>query len=344
LIVYLIFLVARTIWGRPTALWVAAAAAVFPPFVLLSQELLSEPLFLSLELGAVLAVFAFRRSGGRLRWAVLAGLLCGVAAITRNIGLALIVPICLGLWIGRPRFGGSALAAPLTMLAFVVLAMLPWIVRNEAEFHRFIPVSSGTGFTLAGTYNPHSYADSASHGGWRTPQRLPEFEALYRGAGDLDEAEVDEKVRAKALEFAENHPGYVVDTSIWNLARMFELSGGSVVGLHGEPVRERGIGDEDPLGERIGLGLAVAFALAGIVAIWHSGRAAARDGGRRLIPRGPWFMWWIPILALVTAAPLGGLPRYRLVADPFILMLAGVGIVSVLGALRRSPAPLEATA
>jgi hypothetical protein len=41
-------------------------------------------------------------------------------------------------------------------------------------------------------------------------------------------------------------------------------------------------------------------------------------------------MWLIPILAILCAAPLGGLPRYRLAADPFLLMLAAVGFMWLL--------------
>lgn len=331
LIVLLIYLIAKTVWGRKTALWASGLAAVFPPLILLSQELLSEPLFLALELAAVLSVFAFRRSGGLLRWAALAGLLCGVAAITRNIGLALVVPIAFGLWTARPRFRLDSLAAPATMVLCLVLAMAPWVVRNEIEFGRFIPISSGTGFTLAGTYNPHSYGDDSTHGAWRTPQVLPEFEPLFKQPG-LDEGDVDARLRQRALTFAWEHPGYVAEASAWNLMRMFELSGGSVVGTHGEPVDQRGIGSQDPLAERIGLALAMVLAALGVLAIVRSGRAAA-ETGRRLIPRGPWFMWAIPILAILTAAPLGGLPRYRLVADPFILLLAGVGAAWLADAL-----------
>jgi 4-amino-4-deoxy-L-arabinose transferase-like glycosyltransferase len=324
LAVLFIYLIARTIWGRGVALCAAGLAAIFPPLVLLSEELYSESLFIVLELAAVLAVFAFRRSGGMLRWAALAGLLCGAAALTRNIGLALLAPIAAGLWIARPRLRFRSMVPVITALACALAAMLPWIARNEAEFHQLIPVSSGTGFTLAGTYNPQSFADGASHGGWRIPQVLPEFERLFKTPG-LDEAQVDAKLRHRALEFAWEHPGYVAEAAVWNLMRMFELSGGSVVDTHGNPVEQRGIGDQDPASERLGLALAVALAVLGVIAIVRSGRAAKPEGRRR-IARGPWFMWAIPILAILTAAPLGGLPRYRLVADPFILLLAGVGL------------------
>jgi 4-amino-4-deoxy-L-arabinose transferase-like glycosyltransferase len=323
LAVLLLYLISRTIWGRRTALFAAALAAVFPPLVLLSEELLSESLFIALELAAVLAVFRFRRSGGLLRWAVAAGALCGIASLTRNVGLVLVLPIAIGLWTGRPRLRADALAAPATTLLTALLVLAPWTIRNEIEFGRFIPVSSGTGFTLAGTYNRQSFEQGGTHGAWRTPQVLPQFEALFTTRG-IDEGTEDSILRRRALDFAWEHPGYVAEASAWNLLRMFELSGGSVVGTHGEPIVERGIGSQDPWVERIGLGIAVLLAAIGVAAIVRSRRGKG-DAGEPPVPSGPWFMWLVPILALLATAPLGGLPRYRLAADPFILLLAGVG-------------------
>ncbi|HXQ88933.1 MAG TPA: hypothetical protein VN733_04770, partial [Solirubrobacterales bacterium] len=270
-------------------------------------------------------VFGFRRSGGLLRWALAAGLLCGAATLTRNAGLALIVPVAIGMWRARPVAWTTALAGPAVVLATVALVLLPWAVRNEAEFGRFIPISSGTGFTLAGTYNQQSYEQGSTHGAWRTPQVLPQFESLFTTRG-IDEAEADEVLRRRALDFAWEHPGYVVEASAWNLLRMLELSGGSVVDLRGRAIDQRGIGSETPAVERVGLALAVLLALVGVAAIVASGCEAARTGGRRAIPRGPWFLWLVPLLALLSTAPLGGLPRYRLAVDPFILLLAGVGL------------------
>jgi 4-amino-4-deoxy-L-arabinose transferase-like glycosyltransferase len=342
LAVLLIYLVARTVWGRRTALFAAALAAVFPPLVLLSKELLSESLFIVLELAAILAVFKFRGSGGLLRWALAAGALCGLASLTRNVGLALVLPIALGLWSGAARLRAASLAAPAAMLATVLLVLAPWAIRNEVEFGRFTPISSGTGFTLAGTYNHQSFEQGDTHGAWRTPQVLPQFVALFTTRG-VDEGTEDSILRRRALDFAWEHPSYVAEASAWNLLRMFELSGGSVVGTRGEPIGERGIGNEDPVAERVGLGIAVLLAAVGVAAIVTSRRRARRTG-ERPVPGGPWFMWLIPILTLLTTVPLGGLPRYRLAVDPFILLLAGVGLAWLAARAASVGGPEKATA
>ena len=49
LAVLLLYLLANRIWGRRVGLVAAALAAVFPPLVLPSRDLLSEPLFIAIE-------------------------------------------------------------------------------------------------------------------------------------------------------------------------------------------------------------------------------------------------------------------------------------------------------
>jgi 4-amino-4-deoxy-L-arabinose transferase-like glycosyltransferase len=322
LAVLLIYLVAARVWGSRVGLLGAGLAAVFPPLVLLSRDLLSESLFIALELGVVLCILEFRRSR-LLRWAVVAGLLCGLAALTRNPGPALAIPMVVGLWVLRPRFGRRALAPPAIGLACMLLAIFPWAVRNAVEFGRLIPITSGTGFALAGTYNQVSLRDDTHPGSWRTPRIVPEYTPLF-ATGGIDEGTLDATLRREAISFARAHPGYVAKATGWNLLRLFEVVGGSVVDLDGTPVEIRGVGSADPLAERIGLGIAIVLAAIGILAIfltWRHGERSVRP-----IPPGPLFLWLVPVLLLLVSAPINGLPRQRTPVDPFILILAAIGL------------------
>jgi 4-amino-4-deoxy-L-arabinose transferase-like glycosyltransferase len=334
--VLLLYLIAKRIWGKRIGLIAAALAAAFPSLVLLSRDLVSENLFIALELAAVLCVLNFRRSGGALRWAGAAGALCGLAALTRNTGLALAIPIALGVWTLRPRWGVAALAAPLLVLACGAVVIAPWIVRDAAEFGRFVPITTSSGIASAGTYNEASYRDSASHGAWRDPQIVPEFTRLFVTPG-RDEAAVDSILRTDARDFAWSHPGYVAEASAWNLLRLFELTGGSVVDEHGHAVADRGIGSADPTGERIGIALAALLALVGIVAILKSRSRSRAEGGPPRVPSGPLFLWLIPILMILIAMPIAGLPRYRLPADPFLLILAAIGLTALWDRSGKAP-------
>lgn len=325
----LIYLIGRRLWGPRVGLLAAALAAVFPPLVLLSRELLSESLFIVLELGAVLCALNFRRSGGGLRWATAAGALCGLALLTRNTGFALLLCLPLGVLVLYPRLRLRALVAPLVLLAAAVLVIAPWTVRNTAQFGRLVPLTTSAGITAAGTYNPTSFHDSGTHGAWRDPRIVPAFAPLFVTPG-RDEAEVDAILRREARDFAWQHPGYVAEVFAWNLLRMFELTGGSVVDKAGRAVEDRGIGAATPPIERVGLAIVGLLALVGTLALIFSRPTSTRDDGEPLgLPRGPLFFWLIPALIIVMTAFVNGLPRDRLPADPFLLILAAIGLTAL---------------
>ncbi|MDX6595193.1 MAG: hypothetical protein QOI72_575 [Solirubrobacterales bacterium] len=326
LAVLLIYLITKRIWGRRVGLLAAGLAAVFPPLVLLSRELLSETLFIPLELGAVLCVLNFRRSGGELRWAVAAGTLCGLAVLTRNTALALLLCIPLGVLVTGSKLGLHSLRAPIVVLLVAAVVVAPWTVRNAVQFGRFIPVTTSAGITAAGVYNEASFRDSDTHGAWRDPQIVPRFTPLFVTPG-IDEAAVDIALRHEARDFAWGHPGYVAEVFTWNLVRMFELTGGSVVDGSGRAVDDRGVGSATPTAERIGVLAALLLALCGAIAILRSRSAsAAQPRQRPSIPTGPLFLWALPILILAMTAPINGLPRDRLPADPFLLILSAIGL------------------
>lgn len=329
LAVFLLYLIAKRIWGRRVGLIAAALAAVFPPLVLLSRELWSETLFIPLELGAVLCVLNFRRSGGELRWAAAAGALCGLALLTRNTAAPLLICIPLGVVVAPVRLRLKTLGPPLAVLAVAALVLAPWAIRNTSAFGRFVPVTTSTGITASGVYNPTSFHDSSSHGAWRDPQVVPGFTYLFETPG-IDEAEVDSRLRSEARDFAWGHPGYVAEVFAWDLARMFELSGGSVVDGSGNSIDTRGIGSATPPLERAGLLAAGLLALCGAAAIFTSRRRGREHAGGLFFPAGPLFLWLIPALTLFLTALLNGLPRDRLPADPFLLLLAAVGAAWLL--------------
>jgi 4-amino-4-deoxy-L-arabinose transferase-like glycosyltransferase len=331
--VLLVYLIAKRVWGRRTALLAAGFTAVFPPLVLLSRELVSESLFIPLELAAVLCVLEFRRSGRRMSWALAAGALCGAAILTRNTGLALLPPIGFGLWGGRGRSLRSSLAATVAVASMLVV-LTPWLLRDAAEFGRFIPVTTSGGIAISGTYNQASYSDSSAHGAWRDPQIVPEFHHLFVEPG-RDEADVDQILRQRAISFAVDHPGYVAETSFWNVLRMLELTDGSVVDQHGQEVNDRGIGSTTPPAERIGLALAVVLGLVGAVVILRSRATGRASGTPPPIPSGPAFLWLVPAAMLAVAIPIAGVPRYRLPADPFLMILAAIGAIWLMDTYRH---------
>jgi 4-amino-4-deoxy-L-arabinose transferase-like glycosyltransferase len=138
--------IARRLWGPGPAAVAGLLLALDLPSVTAARYLLTETPFTALVVAATAAAVSLvlrdRPSAG---WALLLGVLLASAALTRPIGLFLVLPICF--WLlhsGRAlRWGGRATAS--IVAAFV----LPWIVlvggwqlRNRAVAVAF-PASDG---------------------------------------------------------------------------------------------------------------------------------------------------------------------------------------------------------
>jgi hypothetical protein len=125
LLIPVFFLVGRELGGRRTGLAAAAIAAVYPTLIGFSHYILSESYFL---LSALLAAWLLLRQRLRLRWAevAIAGALCGVAALTREVGLVLVVVAALALaWWYRGR-AVRAFAAAVLVVAAAAAVIAPW--------------------------------------------------------------------------------------------------------------------------------------------------------------------------------------------------------------------------
>jgi hypothetical protein len=145
-------------FGRRVGFLAAAVTAFYPELLWYPAHYWSETVYLLLLWGAIERTLAADARGSRGAAAV-AGLLWGLATLTRELSLYLL-PI-VALWMVRPRAGarGQPLArttrdltpavgrAALLVLA-TVLTVAPWTIRNAIVFRAFIPVSTMGGLNL----------------------------------------------------------------------------------------------------------------------------------------------------------------------------------------------------
>jgi hypothetical protein len=324
--VLLIYLVAARIFSRRVGLWAAGLAAVYPPLVFLSLELYSEPLFIDLLLGAVLAALAYRPDP-RMRWVVLAGALGGLATLTRANAVVILPLLAFALWF-PPRRNLASLAAPLTALLTAAAVIAPWTIRNYVVYADLVPLTTTTGFGLAGVYNDQARDDDRFVGLWRAPITVPEFRDLY-SLPELREVEIDRELGERGRSYALDHPAYVGEVVFWSALRTLNLAKPGTATPDGI-YDGRGLGVEVTPAEPIGFFLLAPFAIAGIVIL------ARRPHGER----GPPWFWLIPVLLVLPALFVLGLPRYRAPAEPFLIMLAAFGMLAAWDRLalgRRLP-------
>lgn len=140
-------------FGRRVGLLAAGATAFYPELVWYPAHYWSETVFLLLLWWAIERTLAADARASRGA-AVAAGLLWGLATLTREISLYL-VPL-VALWMLRPRAGAGGPApararrglAPVLLVLTAALTVAPWTVRNALVFRAFIPVSTMGGLNL----------------------------------------------------------------------------------------------------------------------------------------------------------------------------------------------------
>jgi len=145
-------------FGRRAGLLAAAVTAFYPELLWYPAHYWSETLFLLLLWGAIERTLAADARGSRGTAAV-AGLLWGLATLTRELSLYL-VPI-VALWMAWPRAEARgplrtrtiqdltpAMGRAAVLVLATVLTVAPWTIRNAVVFRAFIPVSTMGGLNL----------------------------------------------------------------------------------------------------------------------------------------------------------------------------------------------------
>jgi 4-amino-4-deoxy-L-arabinose transferase-like glycosyltransferase len=323
LTVALIGLLAWQIWGRRTAIAALAIAAVFPPLLIWGASLLTEPLFLPLELATLAAAIEYRRRGHPRLWLVGTGVLAGLMILTRETGAVLLVPLAMAVWTDRPRFSLRAVAPPIALVAIAALTIAPWTIRNAVAMDSFIPVSTTSGYALSGIYNNAARSD---HAKFRPPQEDPMYADLLART-ELREPEVARKLGSRAVNYAADHPLYVLEAGFWNTIRMLHIDD-----LSYARATTRAIG----LSSRVGDVGSYGFLVVGVLAVLGAFSRSAR--------RAPSFVWLSPLF-LATVVFGGSAIRYRAPIDPFVVLLAALGVVSALTSVaekRGAQAPAHA--
>jgi 4-amino-4-deoxy-L-arabinose transferase-like glycosyltransferase len=316
----LIGLIALRLWGAAIGLIAAGIASVYPPLLLVGSSLMTESLFIPVALAIVLCGLAYRDAPQRLRWVVLAGGLIAIAALTRTTGIVLLLPIVFMVWTGRPRFSRRALWAPLTLIAATAVTLVPWTIRNADVLHAFVPTTTQSGYALAGTYEPIAQHRPDYPAMWVPP--ILELARVYKAAPTANEAQVSSRLDTIGLDYIRAHPASLVKTAYWDTVRMFNLGG---TGFESWAARYEGFP------RRLADISVYAFWLLALIGIGGAFTVTAR--------RAPKSLWWCPGVLLLGTVMFIGSTRYRAPADPFLVMLAALGVREAWGRLRPAAVP-----
>jgi 4-amino-4-deoxy-L-arabinose transferase-like glycosyltransferase len=321
LAVALLAYLARAIWDQRAGLIAGLIAAIFLPLIALNATLLSESLFVPLELGLALCVLRFRRTPA-YRWALLAGCLCALAALTRAVADIWMIPTLLMIWTATGSRGMRWRSLAGAVAAFVIV-LAPWTIRNADAFHALVPISTESGFTLAGQYNDVAGRDNDFEAVWQTPTDVPSIVAqlrpLYRRPGGVNEAQLDGALRKIALNYMKHHPSHLAIAFGLDTLRMFDLGKGHDFTT---AVAYRVLGLPARLWRLTTLS-------AQIVALLALLSVVARAIKKLPFPSGPKSLWLLPILAYVLTVPSVGNPIKRIALDPFFILLTALAATAI---------------
>jgi 4-amino-4-deoxy-L-arabinose transferase-like glycosyltransferase len=320
LTVALLMLLVARVWDRRWALVAGAVAALYPPLIALNGSLLSESLFVPLELAIALALVSVARGRAFLRWCGVAGALCAVAALTRTVGLVWLIPAVVV--VARAGVGRRSAAVGIAVLVgAAVLVLAPWTVRNADAFHAFVPLGTEDGFTLAGQYNREAGRSGAFDAVWLDPVDVPSLRPVFARLSTqthdrFTEVQLDSALRSSALNYFDAHPSHLLVAASLDSLRMLDLGAN-----HGftttTAYEEMGLPHSLWRITSLSAQLVALIALLGLVLGLF----------RRIrLDAGAWWLWSLPILATAGTVVTSGSPRYRAPADPFLILLAVLAV------------------
>lgn len=210
----------RSLVDRRVGLLAALGAAVYPGTVALGVFVLSEALFCPLMMAQLVCWVLTWRAASRAEGmvlAALAGVIGGLAVLARPSWL-LFTPLALVL--------GGLLAADrrrhtwlgLVMLASLLLALVPWWIRNAHVTGHFVPTTLQVGASLYDGLNPQ--ATGASDMAFVEPIAADE----RRDASDVPlEVRLDRRLRDEALAWARENPRRVLALASTKFLRMWNV-------------------------------------------------------------------------------------------------------------------------
>ena len=304
-------LVALELFGPGMALLALALAAIYPAFIGLSTVLVAETLMVAFELAAVWCALRAHRTRDPLRWVIACGLCVGMATLTHLNAVLLVIPLAIGVSSALPVFGRRSVSAVAVLVAWTLVALTPWLVRDVLVMHRFVPVSDEAGITLAGTYNPQSASATDPPYKWLYFGRVHADADLRVLAPLLSEPQLDAKLESRALTYVANHPSAPLAAGYHNTLRLLELEG-----RHAWRASTAAVGIPDGL------------ATAGVAGFWALAVLAllglfARPPEWRV----PGWLWGVPWLMWLSVVLVNAeTPRFREAIDPFLILLAARSI------------------
>ena len=326
--VVLIGVLGRRVAGPTAGLVAAALASVYPMLFLSEATLMSEALFVLLVTATLLLAYRAIASPTPVRFGAL-GIVLGLATLTRAEGVllavVLVVPLC---WRLRDLDALRRLVLGAITLGIAVVVVAPWTIRNAVRLDAFVPVSTNAA-TLVDGANCDLVYRGHELGLWRatfassTASPRGQAEACFEGF-DIRDPNFQEAKAARShlhdgLAYARHHIAALPKVMTVRVLRTWGVFAPrqqvDFESLEGRPRRWQMAGT-------ILYWILAPFAVGGVVVL-----------ARRRVP--VWPLVSTAVVVVISAALTYGQQRFRVGAEPAVLVGAAVAFVELVRAIRR---------
>jgi len=285
---------------------------------------MAESLYVSLVAIILLGAYRAHDDPKPARFVALGGAI-GLATLTRAEGLLLGIVVCVPLVLllrgltSRERIARVGIA-----LGVAVAVVAPWTIRNAVRFHAFVPVSNNVATLVDGANCDATYS-GPQLGLWRetfsefgnAARSLPQSQACFEGF-DIADPHFDE---AKAAS-AHTHAG--AGYARHHLASIPKVAAARVLRTWGLYAPRQQINFESLEGRPR------AWQIAGTLMYWVLAPLAIAGAVVLRRRRRPlWPLVATAVTVTIVAASTYGQQRFRIAAEPAILVLAAVTLVEV---------------
>lgn len=178
IIVGLTYLLASRFFSQRIALAAAGLAALNPYLIFISSYVLTENLYTLLVLLLLLVLERARRRSFATGDLAIAGVLLGLASLTRPNGVIFAAVVVAAIALMSPGAFPARALRGLVFLAVLALTIAPWAVRNHAKIGQWIIFTTHGGITFYQSNNMLVVEEPSMRGGVAPREMLPGWSRL----------------------------------------------------------------------------------------------------------------------------------------------------------------------
>jgi 4-amino-4-deoxy-L-arabinose transferase-like glycosyltransferase len=318
LLVYLVYRLALILVGKNEAIVAACLTSIYPAQLYMCNEFHPINIYIVLQVATVLFLVRYLEISASWKNLILGGLCAGILTSFRGEAPALILLYAALLLLRR----GMKVARPALVFLLIAWACLtPWTIRNYRVFGRIVPVCASGGLNLWIGNNPAATGDDRYRiadiirGDFVRGEVPPnEFEQLPAEVKQVfsripidrnSQIAKDDVLKQLAIKFMRAHPK---EEAILSLKKIFAF-------FVFDPEHEKGRQ----------LIYWLPSILLSLLAVW----GAVLRGKKLLVQDLP--VVASILFAVAVSVAIFALPRYKIVVDPFIMMLAATALCSLFG-------------